>query len=128
MGIIKSVSKTAYISSDFRRDEFACKCGCGFDDIDPELVYVLQNIRDYFCEPVQITSACRCLTHNISVGGSPNSQHPLGTAADIQVRSVDPAAVVIFIESAYPGTYGLGRYKDFTHIDVRLKKSRWGKS
>ncbi|EFN9136236.1 serine/threonine protein kinase, partial [Escherichia coli] len=25
----------------------------------------------------------------------------------------------------YPNQYGLGKYKTFTHIDSRSKKSRW---
>ena len=44
----------------FHRSEFACKCGCGFDTVDTELLKVLTRLRVRFNKPVKITSACRC--------------------------------------------------------------------
>ena len=34
------------LTKNFKRSEFACKCGCGFDDIDLKLVNIIQIIRD----------------------------------------------------------------------------------
>ena len=34
------------ISKDFKRSDFACKCGCGFDDIDLRIVDLCQRIKD----------------------------------------------------------------------------------
>ena len=71
------------ISKNFNRAEFACKCGCGFDNIDDRVVGMVQKIRDALGEPVRINSGCRCVEHNERVGGVKNSNHTLGKAADL---------------------------------------------
>lgn len=113
------------ISEYFNRHEFACKCGCGFDVVDFELVYVLGNVREEFEKPVEITSGCRCPLHNALVSGAPNSQHLLGKAADIIVYDNKPQDVYNFLQAEYPNNYGIGQYDTFTHIDVRSNKVRW---
>jgi uncharacterized protein YcbK (DUF882 family) len=110
----------------FGRHEFACKCGCGFDVVDVELLAVLEYVRDHFeRRPVIITSGCRCEMHNKTVGGSPRSQHLLGKAADFKVVGVHPDAVADWLEQEFPGKYGIGRYDGRTHVDVRGWKARW---
>jgi len=106
------------LSINFERSEFACKCGCGFDTVDTELIRILENIRNYFNKPVHITSACRCEAHNQFVGGSRNSQHKRGRAADIIVQDIEPDDVANFAESLLTSG-GIGRYSTFTHIDTR---------
>ncbi|MBU9866803.1 D-Ala-D-Ala carboxypeptidase family metallohydrolase [Rahnella aceris] len=113
------------LSEHFSRQEFACRCGCGFCDIDPALVPVLEELREHFGQPVTINSACRCLVHNQNEGGAAHSQHLLGMAADIVVKNRTPALVADYLEHKYPYKYGIGRYSSFTHIDVRLTKARW---
>lgn len=114
------------LSANFYRDEFACKCGCGFDKVDPRLVKVLQEIRDWFKRPVRVDSGCRCKAHNDATpNAAPNSKHLLGIAADIVVKDVPAASVQRFIESRYPDTFGVGKYNSFTHIDIRKSKARW---
>jgi uncharacterized protein YcbK (DUF882 family) len=92
------------LSEHFSRSEFACRCGCGFDSISPELITE---------------------KHNAKVGGVPNSQHVQGIAADIVVSGRTPALVADYLERKYPDRYGVGRYSSFTHIDVRPVKARW---
>jgi len=106
------------LSVNFDRKEFACKCGCGFDTVDSELLRLLENVRNYFNKPVHITSACRCDEHNEKVGGKPNSQHKLGRAADIIVNGIEPDEVARFAESIMKSG-GVGRYSTFTHLDTR---------
>ena len=115
------------LTDNFSRSEFACKCGCGFDDIASDLVYICQNVRHHFDRPVTITSGCRCPEHNASVGGAENSQHVAGRAADIVVSGVYPDEVWMYLESqsAELGVGGLGSYSDFTHVDTRYKRARW---
>lgn len=73
----------------FEIQEFACKCGCGFDDINYRLVQILENIRCYFgYNPIIITSGCRCNKHNKEVGGVQGSRHVIGKAADFYVQNV----------------------------------------
>lgn len=113
------------LSDNFSSEEFECKCGCGFDEVDKELVDVLQSLREALEEPITITSACRCPEHNKAVGGSPRSQHLKGTAADIIVKGCTPAFIYNYLDNLYPDKYGIGKYKSFTHLDVRSKKARW---
>lgn len=118
-----------YLSKHFKRKEFACKDGCGLGlndgDVNPELVEVLEDVREHFGKPVVINSGLRCETHNKRVGGAPKSQHLLGTAADIRIAGVDPKEVYNYLHNKYSDKYGVGKYNNFTHIDVRENKSRW---
>jgi uncharacterized protein YcbK (DUF882 family) len=70
------------LTENFSRKEFACKCGCGFDEIDERLVNRLQVIRDISGLPIKINSGCRCQKHNKDVDGESLSFHLLGEAAD----------------------------------------------
>lgn len=72
----------------FKKSEFTCKCGCGFNNIDLNLVKILDEIREHYNKPLVITSGCRCQTHNANVGGVKGSRHVLGKASDIYVQGV----------------------------------------
>lgn len=129
---IKIYNKTdrSYVTKNFRVSEFSCKgkgC-CSTVKIDPKLAEYLQQIRDHFKKPVTINSGYRCTKHNQAVGGSSNSYHTKGQAADIVVSGVKPAEVAKYAESI--GINGIGLYetsKDghFVHIDTRTTKSFW---
>lgn len=112
------------ISEHFSRHELACKCGCGFDGFNPDLLPVLEDVRQHFSASVVIDCACRCPAHNKAVGGGSHSQHLLGNAADIKVTGVSPDVVATFLEHAHPDG-GIGRYNTFTHVDVRGTAARW---
>lgn len=109
----------------FKRKEFACRCGCGTSTVDAELLQVVTDVREHFDLPVVVNSGHRCAKHNASVGGAKNSVHMTGKAADIKVSSIHPSVVADYLEKKYPDKYGIGRYKSFTHIDVRDVKARW---
>ncbi len=112
------------ISPFFTRSEFACKCGCGFDTVDTETLSILNNVRKRF-GPVVVTSGCRCETHNADIGGSPNSQHKLARAADIQAKNAKPESVYDFVNELYPEA-SLGLYDSFVHVDTRSDgPARW---
>lgn len=113
------------VSTNFRVREFACQDGSDVVLIADKLVNILQAIRNHFGQPITITSGYRTISHNKKVGGEDYSQHIYGTAADIQVAGVSPDDVADYAEKILPGTGGVGRYKDFTHVDVRPAKSRW---
>lgn len=116
------------LSKHFKRSEFACHCGCGYDTVDAELLQVLQELREHFNQPINIVSGARCKIHNALVGGATNSQHLYAKAADIKVNSIEPSAVADYLESKYPNCYGIGRYVSWTHIDVRSgPPARWKK-
>lgn len=114
------------LSKHFNREEFACRCGCGFDTVDSMTLEALESIRQHFDKPVTVTSGCRCLVHNKAVGGSEKSQHTKGRAADIQVKGVEPSAVADYATSL---GLSVGRYDSFTHVDSRSGlAARWGEN
>jgi len=113
------------LSEHFVRSEFACRCGCGFDTVDHMLIVVLEVVRNHFRRPVLINCGCRCPDHNRAVGGAQNSQHLVGKAADIVVDGISPDQVADYIDRIWPDLGGLGRYRTFTHVDVRGRRARW---
>ena len=117
----------ASVSAHFTRSEFACKCGCGFAAVDIELLVVLEETRTHFGDhKLHITSGCRCVSHNADTpGAKPNSMHPKAMAADFWIESVPADDVAGYLEEKYPDRYGIGRYDDRTHLDVRGSKARW---
>lgn len=72
----------------FKRKEFACNCGCGFDNIDPTIVSILEDIRSHFGDkPIIVTSGCRCERYNDSLKGSiKGSKHTKGKAVDFYIK------------------------------------------
>lgn len=83
-------------SPHFDRIEFACKCGCGFNNISRELVDLLENVRVQTGLPLHINAGCRCVAHNAAVGGKPNSAHLRGLAADIACTDNHTRYVLLF--------------------------------
>lgn len=114
------------VSENFRVYEFRCRDGSDEIRISSETVGILQAVRDYFGRPVTINSAYRTAEYNASpaVNGAKNSQHVKGTACDIKVKGVPPAAIAAFLEARYP-KHGIGLYSSFVHIDSRGYKSYW---
>ena len=121
------------VSDNFSRSEFACKgkeCLCGFASVDVELLKVLEDVRAHFKEKnpdayVKINSGNRCAKHNKQIGGAPGSYHVKGMAADIVVNGIPATDVYHYLAFKYPDKYGIGRYKRWTHIDVREGPARW---
>ena len=113
----------------FTRDEFACGCGCGFDDIDPLLVTTLQRLRDEVQRPVIVNSGCRCAKHNAAVKGAPQSQHMRGKAADIKVEGMTSQQIFDILRRLYlDGEIYVGYVYAINgasvHVDVRAPQSQ----
>jgi len=114
------------ITQAFSRHEFACKCGCGFDDIDERLVHRLQVVRDIIKIPMIINSGCRCVEHNKNVGGAGGSYHLIGEAADwhfdiIGVNSYFRACMLL---RDWSGGFHYYKRQKFFHCDIGPKR-RW---
>lgn len=103
--------KTA-LTKNFSLYEFECPCGCTAQMIDRELVEKMQILRDKLGKKIKVTSGYRCVKHNASkdVGGSKQSRHLYGIAADWRTdnRSVNPVALGILAQKA--GFGGIGIY------------------
>ena len=113
----------------FTRDEFACKCGCGFDEIDPLLVSTLQRLRDEVQRPVVVNSGCRCKSHNAAVKGSKSSQHLRGKAADIKIEGMTSREIFDTLRRLYlDGELYVGYVYAINgrsvHVDVRAPQSQ----
>jgi uncharacterized protein YcbK (DUF882 family) len=118
------------LSPNFSVREFACKDGSDEILIAPELVRLLQAVRDYLGVPISITSGYRTVSHNRKVGGASNSFHTRGMAADIWAPLNTPRQVYEAINSGRvpgvrPDWIGLGLYASFVHIDCRGHRARF---
>lgn len=114
----------------FSVEEFACKDKdkTPAPYIDEKLVAILTDVREFFGEPVTVTSSYRTPEHNKAVGGVDASYHLYpedGAAGDIQVKGTRPQEVYDYIDAQYPDTLGLGQYDSFVHVDTRDRRARW---
>ena len=111
------MNKSDRLSKNFLRSEFACKCGCGKDNISETLVNQLQRARDLLGVSIIVTSGCRCLTWNSHEGGSDTSAHLDGLASDIVVHSNETRYLLVcaLLNSGFQ-RIGLG--EGFVHVDV----------
>lgn len=113
----------AQLSKNFTSEEFACKCGCGYDTPDPELIRMLQSARDLYGKSMIISSGCRCIKHNRTVGGATNSAHITGKAADILTPTgADRYLIIKALIQAGFERLGINFNKKFIHVDIDYSK------
>ena len=110
------------ITHNFSRHEFACRCGCGLDNIDNQIVHRLQVVRDILGVEITINSGCRCKEHNYAVDGRPASLHLEGRAIDWTVE--DEETLMSAGRMLHDWSGGFHRYSNFIHIDIGRKR-RW---
>lgn len=122
--VYATLNGSEQLSTHFKAREFACTGETAYF-VGQELLEVLEVVRDHFQRPVTINSGWRDKKHNTEVGGTYDSQHLLGIAADIKVEGYSAAEVYAYLDKMYPNQYGLGKYSTFTHIDTRATKARW---
>ena len=117
------------MTKNFTRQEFSCRCGCGYDHIDRRVVEIAQTIRDFVGVPIRVNSGCRCEAHNLRVGGVKGSYHTKGLAADL---SCSRGAQVLYDTVRLLQRAGklpdlsyciLYQKRDFIHIDCGAKRS-----
>jgi hypothetical protein len=110
-------------------DYINCPC-CGFGVLDVRLHAGLVMLDEILDSHFEVTSLTRCRAHNAQVGGSPNSRHLVGLAADLRPRGItlyrliSAALTTPCFENA-----GIGLYPDLgiIHVDIRPTPTRWGK-
>lgn len=89
---------------------------------------ILDDLRDHFKKPVNISSTYRDLPYNRAVGSPDGSLHVKFNAIDFTVSGVAPSAVykkLLEWRNAGKWVGGLGKYATFTHIDTRSKNATW---
>lgn len=123
------------LSPNFSSKEFACR-HCKLVHVDPALVDGLQALSDKTFElynkrmAVHILSAYRCIQHNRKIGGSQNSLHTMGKAADIQIDGLtveQTLKIAEMIPEFANGGIGIYPQEHFVHVDVRPVKARWAR-
>ena len=109
----------------FSNSEFACHCGCGKGSMDKTLIAKLDELRELVGAPLYVNSGYRCAKRNKDIGGSKDSQHLYGKAADIRTnaKGMTPKKLAQLAEKV--GFDGIGIYTWGIHVDVRGKKARW---
>ena len=123
------------LTSNFSLEEFECKCGCEMPEFVKkniiELAENLQVLRDNVGR-LDLTNAYRCKYHNADVGGSVNSQHLKGKAADIKSKTLSPNEIAVRTNDLMKNESfklgGIGIYNTFTHVDIRGTRARWSKT
>jgi len=104
----------------FQRSEFACKCGCGTNEIQDALIDVAQQIRDECGFALTVTSGYRCPNHPAERSKATPGTHSRGIAVDFGVmggkaRIVAKIALRKSIGGIGINQKGSGR---FVHVDV----------
>ena len=116
------------LSKHFSREEFACRCGCGQDTVDAELITILETVRNHFKKPITITSGNRCTAYNAKIGGAKASLHITSRAADFVVADTDPEDVYNALVQFVGDRFGAGLYNRWVHFDTRSGNfARWNK-
>jgi zinc D-Ala-D-Ala carboxypeptidase len=107
------------LTKSFSKHEFACDC-CGYfkDTMQfRRFVKLLQYARDATCQPFIINSGFRCKQNNKDIGGSPDSAHLSGIAADIKTSdSTERFKILRALITC--GFSRIGIYDAHIHVDV----------
>ena len=108
----------------FTREEFACQCGCGTNEIQDELIDVFQDIRTASGVSMTINSGYRCPNHPIEAKKHKGpGEHAEGGCGDIGVTHLN-AFKVLQAAMAHPKVTGVGikqkgrNKKRYIHIGI----------
>lgn len=110
----------------FTPEELACRCNrseCDAEPIRPAFLGKLNLLRAIWGQPLIVNSGRRCRYWNEKVGGSPGSQHCLGNAVDIRVKSRAEADQLAELAEKV-GLLGIGIYSTWVHVDDGPKR-KW---
>jgi hypothetical protein len=89
------------------------------------VVKVADEARHRLGKPLRITSAFRSVAYNKAIQGAVGSWHTKGGALDLSGSPVTLVGILEKMrkEGVFKG--GIGRYKTFTHVDVRGRNASW---
>lgn len=99
-------------------DDFRCKCGCGANEADAELLMRIGDAENIIGRALEITDGYRCPVGNRLAGGHRTTPHLDGHAAHIRAaQSHHRYAVLRAVIQAGFRRIGIGA--DFIHVDIR---------
>lgn len=90
-------------------------------NMDKDFLLTLSSIRKELNRPMIVNSGYRTKAHNERVGGSPDSAHTKGLAADIHVLDNTFRYNLIRIAMKH-GINRIGVYRTFIHLDMDSSK------
>ena len=111
----------------FTEDEWRCKCGCGCTNVSLPFLNKIVEARKIAGISFNPTSGCRCVEHNLKVGGKEHSLHictksKKTSAVDISANTSRKRGIIIraLFEA---GLVHIGiNFKDkFIHVDDSRK-------
>ena len=105
----------------FKPDEFKCRCGCNDNIMDDIFMIKINLARHTSNIPYIINSGKRCIKHNKEVGGTSDSSHLKGIAADIKAED-STTRFKIMIGLLHSGFSRIGIAKTFIHADCDQTK------
>lgn len=114
----------------FKREDFACKCGCGKNEIQDSFIAKLDDLREELGFPLKVNSGYRCPEHNRKVSGTGESgPHTTGRAADLSVdRGRAYMTVYVAMKNGFTGIgiqqKGAGRYIHLDDLPNDIKQPR----
>jgi len=101
----------------FKLSDFACKCGCGLNNISPILTQKIDDARELAKVPFVVNCGTRCPKHNKEEGGESNSSHLRGLAIDISVKTSTVRFAILHALITL-GFKRIGVYPTFIHVDI----------
>lgn len=101
----------------FKKEEFACHCGCGSEDMNPGHMKQLDQARGLAGIPFKINSGYRCSEHNRAIGSKDTSSHLRGWATDIETGDDSRCRFLILRALIVVGFRRVGIAKTFIHVD-----------
>lgn len=110
------------LTTNFDSSEFKCPC-CGIRIMMYSFIMKLQKAREIADTPFRITSGLRCRKRNKAVGGTENSSHLTGHAADIQAATSGHRYVIV-LALLEAGLERIGVAKTFIHVDNSPEKTQ----
>ena len=107
----------------FKIEDFACRCGCGKNNVPPGFIDKLDCARVNAGVPFKLNRGCSCLKHNRRLGSKDTSSHVKGIAVDIEARSSVRRYWIIF-GLIVAGFTRIGIGRTFIHADSDPNKAK----
>ena len=104
----------------FNWTEFDCK-HTGLNEMDPEFIHKLDDLREACGFPFVITSGYRDPSHPVEVRKLKPGTHSSGIAVDIAVNSGQERRLLVQ-KALELGFTGIGVAETFVHVDTRTTR------
>ena len=106
------------------RTEMKCPC-CGAEWTQDNFLEKLNEAQRIAKVRFEINSGCRCPGHNEAVGGSKNSSHMLGLAADIKAANSRTRFRIVYgLVMAGFTRFSVKVERGFIHVDLDEQKAQ----